>query len=646
MRRDIIYMNRKERRKFFREAGKNKDLALYTRRLRVKVYARVSTAHESQINALKNQIVWYQDKIASNWEFDADTDMYIDEGITGTSAKRREGFLRMIRDAESEECDFDIIITREVCRFARNVEETFKYTRELKEAGVGVLFISDDIWSFDDSTDGLIKLSIMASLAQSESKKVSERSLAGQEVTRKNGQPYGNGNILGYRRKVHEKNKDINPRTGMPYLTTFTYEIDERQAATVRRIYELCIKGYGAKKIKGILLQEGHFTAMGTTIWQESTICRILNNPTYMGYNAYGKSKVVDYLSHEVEFEHNLDNLEWVKGDWEPIISEEDWYLAKSERDKRRMVIDKGDGTYSKYGVISSKNMWIRKLQCQCGAGMRRNKWRNNKLSEETIYGYSCYNQVNHGSRSYKEKLGLPTENACGVHNVQECKLDLMAKKIFEIIWKDRREAMELALEMISDCFADSTINNDKEIDRLRRLIKEEEEKKLKAAKLAMDGIFDNDMNILKNMVDEANNQIGRYNTQINALFDAEKPRFDKGVFLDQIHDAFEQEIDFSKPVISYDIIDSFVNKIICRENSEFVWILNFDKPRNVQPIKHINHLSEEYKKTLVVDTNFEIFFEFEIPFDECQAYMKTRGRRIVKRGWDTLKVKVALDKN
>lgn len=98
--------------------------------------------------------------------------------------------------------------------------------------------------------------------------------------------------------------------------------------------------------------------------------------------------------------------------------------------------------------------------------------------------------------------------------------------------------------------------------------------------------------------------------------------------------------------MISYDIVDRFLKKIICRENSEFVWVLNFNKLNNTEVIKRINHLSKDYKKTLVVDTNFDIFLEFEIPFEESSAYMKSRGRRIVKRGWDTIKVKVAIDKS
>lgn len=643
---NVSYMNKAERKRFFREARGNREMTFNTRVLRVKAYARVSTEHESQQNALVGQMQWCISQIRGNWKFDATCDIYVDKGITGTSAEKRESFLQMIADAKSDTCDFDIVIVREVSRFARNVEETLKYIRELKREGIGVWFVNDNIWTFDDTTDNDFKIPFVASFAQGESRKISERSRAGQEISRKNGQPYGNGNILGYDRKPHIKNRDINPKTGAVYKTTFTYEINETQALTVRRIYELCIKGLGGKRIKAILMQEGHKTATGKSNWNESIINRILSNPTYMGYNAYGKSRVVDYLDHEVEREYDLEKLELVKGDWEPIVSEEDWYLARAERAKRRMNIKNTDESISKYGVIGANNMWIRKVQCQCGAGLRRNKWRLNKLSDEAVYGYSCYNQVNNGSKKYQEKIGVVADGACNVQNVQECKLELMAKKIFENIWKDRREAMELAMRMIMDCRVTDMTDYKQVIEKLNKQITNEEDKKMKVALKAVEGFYGQDDSFVEKMLAEIDKQIKVYKSELVRLEKIRKPEVDDKLFLKQLNDALSKEIDFTKPVISYDIVDSFVNKIICREKSEFVWVLNFNDLNNLKPIERINHLSEEYKKTLIVDDNFEIFLEFEISFEECESYMKTRGRRIVRRGWDTLKVKVALDRN
>ena len=186
-------------------------------------YGRVSTEQEAQLSALENQLQWYDDqaKYHSNWNV---LRKYVDEGITGTQAKKRPAFLEMIEDAK--EGNFDLIVTREVCRFARNTVDTLVVTRELKRYGVEVYFVEDNIWTMDG--DGELRLTIMATLAQEESRKTSERVRAGQKISRDKGVLYGSGNILGY------------DRVGDTYI------INEEQAETVRLIYDLYLKGNGS----------------------------------------------------------------------------------------------------------------------------------------------------------------------------------------------------------------------------------------------------------------------------------------------------------------------------------------------------------------------------------------------------------------
>ena len=190
------------------------------RKRRMVFYGRVSSEHESQLSALENQLQWYDDqaKYHPNWIV---VRKYIDRGITGTQAKKRPAFLEMIEDAKAGK--FDLIVTREVCRFARNTVDTLVHTRELKSIGVEVFFVEDNIWTMDG--DGELRLTIMATLAQEESRKTSERVRAGQKISRDNGVLYGNGNILGY------------DRVGGTYI------INEEQAETVRLIYNLYASG-------------------------------------------------------------------------------------------------------------------------------------------------------------------------------------------------------------------------------------------------------------------------------------------------------------------------------------------------------------------------------------------------------------------
>ena len=165
------------------------------RQRRVVFYGRVSTEHEAQLSALENQMQWYEDIAERNPNWCV-IKRYIDEGITGTQAKKRPAFLRMIQDAKQKK--FDLIVTREVCRFARNTVDTLVVTRELKEYGIEVYFVEDNIWTMDG--DGELRLTIMATLAQEESRKISERVRAGQKISRDKGVLYGSGNILGYDR--------------------------------------------------------------------------------------------------------------------------------------------------------------------------------------------------------------------------------------------------------------------------------------------------------------------------------------------------------------------------------------------------------------------------------------------------------------
>ena len=162
---------------------------------KVVIYARVSTEHKEQLEALENQLEWYKPIIESHPEWEI-VEWYIDKGITGTSAEKRPRFMQMIEDAKKKM--FDLIITREVSRFARNTVDTLQYTRLLKEYKVDVYFINDNIRTFDG--DGELRLTIMATLAQDESRKTSVRVKAGQQTTMENGTFFGNGNILGYDR--------------------------------------------------------------------------------------------------------------------------------------------------------------------------------------------------------------------------------------------------------------------------------------------------------------------------------------------------------------------------------------------------------------------------------------------------------------
>ena len=242
--------------KSFIEARKRKN----TRN--VAALTRVSTKHEQQMNALDNQNEWIRTEIAkhSDWKFNEKTDLYVDNGVSGTSMKNRTEFNTMIERAKAGE--YDLIITREVSRFMRNLKLTLILIDELKEVGVEVYFVNDGIWTFNE--EDYFKLTIMGTYAEQESKKVSERVLAGQGISRQKGILYGNGNILGYDLIKGKTSEET------------TYVINEEQAETVKIIYELALEGKGIKQIKRILMENKRKNSNAEVQWYDSTIERIL----------------------------------------------------------------------------------------------------------------------------------------------------------------------------------------------------------------------------------------------------------------------------------------------------------------------------------------------------------------------------------
>ena len=215
--------------------------SIYDIPLRVTYYARVSTEKEEQKNSLKNQDIYYRNKILENKNWIL-VNGYTDNGITGTSTKKRNDFNEMIQDGLDDL--YDLILTKEVCRFARNTLDTLQITRNLLAKGKGVYFELDNINTLEQ--EGELRLTIMASLAQDESRRISERVKFGFSRSIEKGRVLGNNAIWGY-----EKNK-------------CKLELNEEEAKIVKRIYEIYSTGnVGIRRIGKELAKEGIYTRRG-----------------------------------------------------------------------------------------------------------------------------------------------------------------------------------------------------------------------------------------------------------------------------------------------------------------------------------------------------------------------------------------------
>lgn len=354
----------------------------------VAIYARVSTDHEAQVSALGNQVDWYKPILAARPEWTLCA-QYIDEGITGTSAEKRPQFMKMIRDARAQK--FNMIITREVSRFARNTVDTLQYTRLLKDLGVEVFFINDNIKTFDG--DGELRLTIMATLAQDESRKTSMRVKAGQQTSMNNGVFYGNGNILGYDRVGREM--VINPE----------------QAKTVRMIYDMYLSGMGVTAIQYELEKAGRLTATGKEKWFASYISHMLKNSFYCGIITYHKEYTPDYLKQKKIVNYGDVELTQVKGTHTPIVTEEEFYQVQEiMAQKTHQPAGKRKGT-GRVGLKPHGTVWGRLMICKCGKKFNQ---RFDKRSDRNgAVAYQCYTSVNIGSKNERIKRGLSLKHTC-----------------------------------------------------------------------------------------------------------------------------------------------------------------------------------------------------------------------------------------
>ena len=314
--------------------------SIYDIPLRVTYYARVSSDSDEQLNSLGNQISYYEDLIKrnQNWTF---VPGYIDEGLSGISTKKREHFNQMIEDAAENK--FDLVITKEISRFARNTLDSIQFTRQLLSHGVGVFFQNDNINTLDEDSE--LRLSIMSSIAQDELRKLSSRIKFGHQQAIKDKVVLGNSRIFGY---TKEGGKLV---------------VDEEQAKMVLELFTLyATNQYSMKQIETIFWDKGYRNHNGNKI-SHTTMSNMISNPKYKGYYVGNKVKVVDMFTKKQKF---LPPEEWVMfkdetGEIVPAIVSEELWDSANEVLKRR-----SDDVKSRQGICNHQNLLTGKLFCSC----------------------------------------------------------------------------------------------------------------------------------------------------------------------------------------------------------------------------------------------------------------------------------------
>ena len=493
---------------------------IYDIPLRVTFYARVSSESDEQLNSLGNQVSYYEEFIRKNsaWEY---VEGYVDEGLSAATTKKREDFHRMVEDGKAGL--FDLIITKEITRFARNTLDSILYTRELLGAGVGVFFQNDNINTFDEDSE--LRLTIMSGIAQDELRKLSSRVKFGHAQAIKKSVVLGNSRIFGY---VKDGGRLV---------------IDEAEAPMVRELFGLYASGeYSMKQIETLFWNRGYRNHNGKKI-AHTTMSGMISNPKYKGYYVGNKVKVIDLFTKKQKF---LPPEEWVmfkdeSGEIVPaIVSEELWDKANAVLKKR------SEDVKGRQGICNHANLLTGKLYCtHCGAAYYRRESvdrQGNKNSK-----WVCSGKIKNGADS------------CPSFPVYEEELKPLLFEVFRETEADTQSLVAEYIEMYK-ALGDGE-DTAKQIAALRQQIELAQKKKSKLLGYnAADQLSDRDF---LSMNKDCDREISEAEQQI---YDLEQQQMSREDFRKQIETIRrvlrEAERDAAQGLISKEFVDRYIDNI------------------------------------------------------------------------------------
>ncbi len=494
--------------------------SIYDISLRVTFYARVSSEKDEQLNSLDNQISYYRNFIKknANWEF---VDGYIDEGLSGMSTKKRENFHNMVNDAKDGL--FDLVITKEITRFARNTLDSIQYTRELLSCGVGVFFQNDNINTLDEDSE--LRLTIMSGIAQDELRKLSSRIKFGHQEAIKKSVVLGNSRIFGYRKD----NKRL--------------VIDEKEAEMVRELFTLyATDKYSMKQLEDIFWSKGYRNNNGKKICH-STMSNTISNPKYKGYYVGNKVKIVDMFTKKQKF---LPPEEWVMfkdetGEIVPaIVSEELWEQANAVLKRRSRDVK------NRQNQCNHANLLTGKMYCtHCGRLYYRKDSKDRKGN--VLSRWICSGKIANGAAS------------CPSFTIYEEEI----KEVLYEVFKDTAEDAKRIIEEYTGLYAEMTEKDASAADlkRLKDRLDLLSRKKSKLLEYNIAGqISDRDFI-------EMNRQITKESSEVySAIEETENEINSQERFKEKIEEIKtvlqKAEKDASKEMIDSAFVNKYIDKI------------------------------------------------------------------------------------
>ena len=375
-------------------------------------YARVSTDKDEQFTSYEAQVDYYTKYIKNNpdWEF---AGVYTDEGITGTNTKRRDGFKQMIEDAIAGK--IDLIVTKSVSRFARNTVDSLVTIRKLREIGVEVFFEKENIWTLDSK--GELLLTIMSSLAQEESRSISENVTWAKRKNAADGKvTLGFSQFLGYDRGTNGQ-----------------LVVNKEQAEVVKRIYREFMAGKTPGRIATELKWAGILTPAGKNCnWQRSTVVSILKNEKYKGAALLQKTFTVDFLTKKSKINEGEVPQYYVENNHEPIIPPDEWDVVQKEMTRRKAM----GRSYNGNSIFAAR------LVCEdCGAFYGSKVWNSTSEKYRKII-WQCNNK-------------FKGDKKCGTPHITEQQIKEKFVEAFNRLFQNKDEIIancETIARELTDC--------------------------------------------------------------------------------------------------------------------------------------------------------------------------------------------------
>lgn len=367
----------------------------------------MSTDQEEQLSSYENQVNYYREFISKHEDYEL-VDIYADEGISATNTKKRDAFNRLIQDCRAGKVDR--ILVKSISRFARNTLDCIKYVRELKELGVGVTFEKENIDSLDSK--GEVLLTILSSLAQDESRSISENSTWGIRKKFERGEVRVNTTkFMGY-------DKDENGRL----------IINHQQAETVKFIYEKFLEGYSPESIAKYLNDNEIPGWTGKANWYPSAIQKMLQNEKYKGDALLQKTFTVDFLTKKRVQNDGQVNQYYVENSHEAIIDKDTWELVQLELERRKAFRE--EHLLKFYIMQNDDNPFTTKVFCaECGSAFGRKNWTTSRGKRKV---WQCNNR-------YRVKGQIGCQN----NHIDEETLEKAFMKAVELLQENRTDVVD-----------------------------------------------------------------------------------------------------------------------------------------------------------------------------------------------------------